>query len=107
MHSGRDIRVEIPGDVRIRKVIDSFAKFVSRNGAGFERVIENEEEKAWYERERNLGAQPFGFLFDRGSSEHVYYALGLAKQFSETSRESEVFLHHQNYYEIAAICAFC
>lgn len=62
-----EIRVEFPKDIRVRKIIDSLAKFVAKNGAQLERMVSDDE----WEKEYKDGVQPFAFLYDRDSNMQI------------------------------------
>jgi U2-associated protein SR140 len=60
---GTDIEISVPLDDRIRYIIDAMAINVSQDGSEFERLI--------MARENNN--KDFQFLFDKKSSDHLYY----------------------------------
>ena len=60
---GTDIEISVPLDDRIRYIIDAMAINVSQDGSEFESLIMS--------RENNN--KDFQFLFDKKSSEHLYY----------------------------------
>ncbi|KAF8062719.1 RRC1 [Scenedesmus sp. PABB004] len=61
--TGPDIEVRMPGDARLRFVIDSLALYVLKDGAEFEQAAMMEMQDS----------PDFAFLFDLGSPEHAYY----------------------------------